>query len=304
MTHIDEAKYLLPDSQTAVQTVRFAPNGLMFVGDVEQQLSVFEGPRKLYTLDLRTRNQKARTVDRIRSLAFAPDCSQFYVASGPTIKAFRMEDGKPLWSFGLPRFLGFLIACPLSIDVDQAGRVAVANDNGTFGIRDHYGRKLRCWKHNASPRWLAFSNDGNLLLGSDSFSLRAWDSETGEVVKGYDLSERVYDLAASRRYPLMAVRTLHEVQVFYISAESPLCIHRVEAGLPLVTFAEDQPLLAFSSEHGIHVAAIDLDDVSNQRVVFKADSIDATVLSIAFSHDGKSIVAGCSDGSVRSWNLP
>lgn len=285
-----------------MQTVRFSPQGHLFVGDTEHQLAVVDNWNPLYVIDLSARSPKAKTVDRIRSIAFAPDGTQFYVASGPNVTAFQTDSGRRLWSFGLPRFLGFLIACPLSLDVDQHGRLAVANDNGTFGLRDHYGRKLRTWKHNAAPRWIAFSNDGQLLLGSDSFSLRGWDVETGELVRGYNLSERVYCLAASKAMPLMAARTLHSIQVFSIDSDSPVCLHPVEPGMPLVTFAERAPLMAFNSEHGIEVVQIDEADLTRQNVIFRA-RLDASVLSLTFTPNADKVVAGCSDGTVRAWKL-
>lgn len=303
MTGIESLPELLTRRTAAAQTVRFSPQGLLFVGDTEHQLEVFDGGCALYRLDLRARSPKARTVDRIRSLAFAPDGSQFYVASGPSIQAFQTDSGRRLWSFGLPRFLGFLIACPLSVDVDNSGRLAIANDNGTFGLRDHFGRRLRCWKHNAAPRWLVFSNDGHLLLGSDSFSLRGWDTETGELVRGFDLSERVYGLAASKVLPLMAIRTLHEVQLFDLQADSPVSMFPVEPGMPLVSFAANAPLLGFSSEHGIEVVKIDPSDYSRTEVIFRSRALDTTLLSITFTPDADKIVAGCGDGTVRAWKL-
>lgn len=291
-----------------VQTIRFSPvGGYWLTGDVGRTLRIWREDHLVGELDLRTRNAKAETSDRIRSAAFSPDGLQFYVASGPTLQAFRTEDGRRLWSCALPRFLGFLIAAPLSVDANAAGQVAAANDNGTFGIRDSLGRKLRQWKHNASPRWLRWTSDGERLIGSDSFSIRKWDAMTGETLQGYTSDERVYGMDASRAAPFFVTRTLHAAHLYHLLWSSPIATVPVAEGLPLVALDPSGNRFAASSEHRVALygwSGGDEGEPADCRQKFETESIESAILALSFSADGSRLVAGCSDGTVRAWAVP
>ncbi len=277
----------------------------LLTGDTERHVRIWSGTELIYELDVNTKNQKAQTLDRIRSVEFAADGSQFFVACGHKLQAFRTDDGRRQWVQTLPRFLGFLFASPYCVDAASDGRIAVSNDNGTFGLRDSFGRKLRQWKHNATPRWVRFANDEAHLIGSDSFSIRLWDCETGETVKGYSSDERIYNLVASRSEPIFAVRTLHSIQLYHFENSEPIAIIPSMTGMPLISFSHDGGILAASGEHGISIWQVSESGVSETEVDSgkQIDVADASVLSLAFSADGEAIIVGCSDGSVRKYGF-
>lgn len=289
-----------------VQTVRVSPDGeWVLTGDTERQIALWSGGERRYVQELRTKNPKAATSDRLRSVAFSPDSEAYYIASGTSVQAFRTSDGTRLWRYSLPRVLGFLVTVPLSVDVDGQGRVAIASDNGTFGYRDALGRKLRHWRENAAPRWIRWMQSGESLVGSDSFSIRLWDSTTGETIRGYRTSERVYNLEASPQGDVFAVRTLHAVMLYSVDNDRPVSEIRTREGLPLMAFSPNGESLAVGDSHGIRVFSVAplINDGIAEMSFEAALTGDVTNLSVAFAADSRSILVGCSDGAVRQYAL-
>jgi|CXWL01.1.fsa_nt_gi WD40 repeat protein len=306
VTAKQETFEIIANHDAPVQTVRASQDGTwLLTGDTERHVRLWKNGEFAYLLDVGTKNAKATTIDRIRSVAFSNDGSQFYVTCGHNLLAFRTEDGRRQWKFTLPRFLGFLFASPLTVDTASDGRCAISNDNGTFGIRDSFGRKVRQWKHNAAPRWIRFAHGEKHLIGSDSFSIRLWDCETGETLRGYSSDERIYNLEASHTKPIFAVRTLHSIQIYSLERSEPICIIPSLRGLPLLAFSADGSQLAASGEHGVSIWPVSNLSGENEGVqgVRHIHVDDASVLSLTFSADGNSILVGCSDGSVRKYLL-
>jgi WD40 repeat protein len=74
--------------------------------------------------------------------------------------------------------------------------------------------------------------------------------------------------------------------------------YAVPFGPPLVALSPDGKQVFFSGTSEIHCANIDDEHLTTS---FHVDG--ASVRSLAMQPSGRAIVAGCSDGSVRYWDL-
>lgn len=280
-----------------VQTVRAVPGGrYLLTGDTERTMRLWSETGMLYSVSLHGGDVGVENTERIRQVAFSPEGDVAYVVVGDQIRAIRLEDGFQLWSVKTPRLWGFLATLALGIDVADDGRIAVTYDNGSIGIRNAAGQRLRTWRDNAAPRWIAFMEGDESLVGSDGFSLLAWSSRTGERVSRWNGDMRVYGFAAHRDGRHFAVRTLHHAQIYAMNQSEPVLAYEAQPGLPLLSWSPQEPLLAIGHQHGIDVVHV----TGELNASFPIEG--ANVLSLDFDAAGRSIYAGLSDGRVvRLW---
>ena len=260
------------------------------VADTALTLSVREGDRTLWSRSLGSNEPKVAIIGRIHGLAFSLDGSKVYALAPDGVTAFDAETGGPLWTYGPPRTLGFLVTSPMALALRGDGVVAASFDNGAIGAWTSDGRLMGLWRDVDVQRRLAFLPDGR-LLGDDSFGLSVFDVESRKRVHRSAFRDRSYGLAVAP-YGTMAIRTLHEA--WQMTPAGEICARTpVGAGLPLLAYHPTEPLLAFSAAHEVAVANVTGEVVARHPV----DS--TTVVSLAYSPNGRLFVGGADGELIR-----
>lgn len=286
-------------TRTGTNRVVYSPTGrLLATGDVRMNVVVRQGSEVVYEANFESLNEKIRATDRIRGLVFAEDESELWVAAGDSIRVIRLADGAEIMSYTPPRSFGFLIISPIALTIDPKGRVAAAFDDGSIAVWHSSREKEVLWKDNDSPRTLDFTREGRLLVGTDSFTLCAWETESRRKALRLTLPDRAYGAAVAPTGDHVVTRHLSHASLWRLEHSEPLGKFPVEAGLPLVAFHPLRPWVAFGS-----VRAVDLFDLAGQRVArFPVDG--SNVVSFGFSPDGARLTVGCLDDSLREFALP
>ncbi|CAE7067179.1 unnamed protein product [Rhizoctonia solani] len=161
----------------------------------------------------------------------------------------------------------------LSIDISSDGKHIVSgSDRDTLRIWDRMNGELvygPLTGHTASVHFVRYSPDGGRILScSDDGTLRQWDARNGGPIRVYSLNE----------YPSSSQLSL------------PFYIFRC------ATYSPDGCYIATaSSGSGICVWGSDSDE-------WVLGFTELRVLSIEFTADGMTLIAGCKDGTVQMWN--
>jgi len=278
-----------------VQSLAFAHStNLLATGDTQRHVKVWYDGKVLHELNLSSREDKVKPTERIRGLAFSPTGDTLYIACGDTLRAVSMTSGEVRWKYTPPRSFGFLIISPVSLAVSTYGDVAVSTDAGRVLLWTAEGALKAQWWDNDSPRQLAFLN-GEQLIGSDSFSICTWKISTGRKLSRRRVQERIYGFAATSDASKIVLRSIHDIQVWDVVADVMLAQYGVPYGAPLVSIS-DQDRVAVAGVHEVVVH-------TPGRKSITIPLSDASVRSLKIASDGSFVTAGCSDGTIRTWNL-
>ena len=279
-----------------VQSLAFGPGGRMATGDVNRVVRLWRGEIPFATLDLKSGQDKIRPTERVRGLSFSPDGETLFAACGDLMRAFDSDSGEERWAYRPPRNWGFLIVSPISLSVSNEGDVALATDGGRLSVWTSNGAMKAHWSDNDSPRLLAFA-DSDRLVGTDSFSLCVWRASTGRKIAKRRLGERAFGMAVSPDGRIAALRTIHGVEAVDLETMETIGQYPVGLGLPLVAFSNDGKRLALGENERVA-----LHEFGNGQIA-SLDAGESRVRSMKFAPDDASVVAGCSDGALRIWDL-
>jgi WD40 repeat protein len=280
-----------------VKALKVSPSGrLLATGDTNIQIRIWQDGGMILHIDPRSSEAKVRTTERIRGIEFSNDEKQLYVSASDTLQCYSLDNGELLWEFRPPRFLGFLIVSPQSIAVATTGLIAASFDYGTISTFSSTGERLMHRGDNYAPRIMGFSPHGRAIVGADGFNLCVWDSSTGDRVHRWRLENRVFAMAVSPSEALVATRELHTLSLWDIDRFEKVCELPSGRGLPLIAFSPTERVIASGERTRIRLVNLEC------RGVRDFDAEDATILSVAFSADGKKVLAGCSDHRVRIWD--
>jgi WD40 repeat protein len=283
-----------------VNHVAFGSDGdLMATADTAMALKVWRKRELVHQYDAHSILDKVRPTERIRGIRFSSDRARLYFAAGENVACFdaNAQSDEPLWVYVAPRLFAFLVVSPTSISISEQDTLAAAFDNGTIAVWDSRGERKALIKHNAAPRYLTFLPDEN-ILGTDSFSVSLWRADEKKPLWHRPSKQRIYGMAASTDGKYVALRRLWSTTVYNVEDGSEVVEHKQGRGLPLVAFGPTTHVLAVGTQH-----AIDLYDVSANTHVRLALT-DAELISLTFYPDGTKVVAGCSDGRIRTWDNP
>lgn len=233
----------------------------------EQQLLYGGEAKQIGLCDIATQRvlRTFEVADReIRSLAFAADGKRFLSGSGEgNVKQWSIETGRVQWSFqGTPdRDIAAVAFSP-----DGRRAFAGTDDNRVRILEAGAGRELKVLRMLIGPVWtLAVSPDGKRIAagGYSEVLVKQWDAETGNELL------------------------------------------RLNAGHPAGRFVRVDDIRYSAANGGLLAAA------SNNRVVMwriangrKALDVainDQELKSVAFSRDGKRVIAVDEGGAIRHW---
>ena len=281
-----------------VQSIAFDHSGQYLVtADTSRLLRAWSKAVPFFEANLRATSQKVFPTDRIRGLGFSADGAHLYVAGGDTLRAFDLLGRTEVWQYQPPRAFGFLIASPMTLSVSPAGNVLTVSDTGLVTVIDANGRILSKWWDSEAPRYAAFMSDGSGMVGVHGFCVSSWEAYTGRSLRRMLKRERIFGMAFDSLRQIMAIRTLHHVDL--IDATNFQLVDRfpAPAGLPLMAFSPDGSVLALGGKEEVLMVEF----ATKQCVVVPLPG--ARVVSMAFHPSGDRLAVGCSDGVVRFWSM-
>lgn len=289
--------FVLEAHSAPIQSIAFGPDPELYsTGDVLRTAKIWHRGNLVRELNLTSRHDKIRPTERIRGLQFSPDGSTLYTACGDSFRANEVISGDIRWSYRPPRSFGFLIVSPIAVGVSQSGEVAIATDAGRLSVWTAAGALKSHWSDNDSPRQLAFVGEDH-LIGTDSFSFSCWRASTGRKQNRERLKERAFGFASTPSGDRYVLRTIHEVSVHDFANVEVIDRYPLDFGPPLVAISEDGTRVAYSGVNDIYIRAVGSD------AHLRLPILSASARSLRFLPGGKGVVAGCSDGSLRFWDI-
>jgi len=269
---------------------------LIATSDVDMNVVVYRGQDVLFSHNLGSANEKIRPTERVRGLAFAPNADLLYVASGDQVTAISTDGWQIAWTYEAPRSFGFLIISPIALDVADNGDVAAAFDNGSIVVWDGLGNRKHTVKDNDSPRWLEFVANGQLVVGSDSFSICSWTMHDSKR-KQIRLQDRIFGLDVNAAGTVAATRSLTDISLWDLSTQRQMCSIPVGPGIPLVKVHPNKPLLVYGERNRIRIV-----DYSG-TLLMDFELAVASALSAAFTADGSELLLGCTEHQLIRRNI-
>ena len=284
-------------SKSPIQSIAFSPDcRLMAVGDTHRTAKVYFDGVAIHELNLASRQDKIRPTERIRGLAFSPNGETLFTACGDLVRAYSMTTGEQKWMHRPARSFGFLIVSPIALAVSSSGDLAVATDSGRLSLWTTEGALRSHWWDNDAPRQLAFLDDDR-VVGTDSFSLCTWKMGMSRKLTRKRLGERIYGFAAAPGVERVCIRSIHGIEIWDLAADVIIDKQAVPFGPPLVVLSSngDEVFFGGTSE----VLGCRISDGRSQAFEISG----ASLRSLGLRPDGKALVAGCSDGTVRTFHL-
>lgn len=288
---------ILPGHYSPVQSIAFGSDpDLIATGDTQRRAKVWYRGDLQFEINLSSRWDKVKPTERIRGLAFSPGGETLYTACGDQFRAHGMTTGEVRWAYQPARSFGFLIISPIALSVARTGEIAMATDMGRLSIWTPDGAMKAHWSDNDNPRYLAFV-DGERVIGTDSFSLCTWNSTLGRKQSRLRLAERAYAFVATPDGRRVCLRSLHAVELLDGVTQEVLETYPLDFGPPLVSISDDGARVAVAGLNEVRVY-----DVGTPKPTRLGIST-ASPRSLKLSPNGHQLATGCSDGTVRFWDL-
>lgn len=282
-----------------VNSVAICPNGQRVVS------GSLDGTIRVWNVD---RDQDAglprpESSGWVGSIAFSPDGRKLVFVDSIALHVCDTNDGVELWS--LPQQHCSVRIAAFSPD-DRL--VASGGFEGALRVCDaETGEEL--WSsrsHEGLVRALSFSPDGRLLAtGGFDRTIRLWDWTSGQEVaclRGHQ--GRVTKVLFSPDSRLVASTCdANSLRVWNVGdGKEVWCFWSPKwTGFSIATSNDGQ---YFVSANATDREPAQVIDATERRHIYHEEASDlVAILSVAFSHDSRQIVAGCDDGGVRVWDL-
>ncbi|KAG8701958.1 hypothetical protein FRC09_005033 [Ceratobasidium sp. 395] len=246
--------------------------------------------------------------DDITSIAFSPDGHRLVSGSeDKTLRIWELETGQSVLELHGHRSRVWSVAFSPS-----GFWVASGSNDETLRIWDaQTGKSMHepLCGHSGSVRSVAFSPDGHRIAsGSEDSTIRIWDTRTGEMLLGplqghSDWIESVaFSLDGHRIASGSDDKTLRiwDAQTGYPAAQ-PLDSHSDH--ITSVVFCPNGQVVSSSLDNTIRIWDVaDRDEVDLASQSNTSKSYSGWINSVVFSPDGRSVVSGSSNKTVRIWD--
>ena len=149
---------------------------------------------------------------------------------------------------------------------------------------------------------LAFSPDGDkLVTGTSEGNVEMWDVERGVALASFtgQISKwnRITTLSFSSNGVLLAVGNTRRIHV--MASSELMLLRKIESGATTLVFVPDSPLLVSG---GRIDGGIELWDIETGDKLTTLRGHTATVKTLAFSPNGKTLVSSGYDGTILVWD--
>lgn len=190
---------------------------------------------------------------------------------------------------------------------------ASASDDGSVIVWNlATGQPVRTLKHPGGVKAVAFAGKGKLLVtGGDDKVVRLWNSASGTLLREMPQDYSIASLSVAGDGRTVAVATLSDITLWNSLGGKLLRTLSGDAGvsrsavLHAVAFARKGPML-LSAHFGIRLDdfAVRMWDTGSGKVVRTFSGHADSVNRLAWSPDGKQLVAAGWDGTFDWWDLP
>jgi serine/threonine protein kinase len=287
----------VPEVFAGVKTVAINPQGNL--------IASYSDDRTLKTWDSETFREASVFVghnDLIRHAIFTPDGEYLLSASNDkTIRQWNVETGRTERVFAGHTQAVTCIALNLARNILASGGL-----DRLIKLWDwQTGKETRTLSnHTNYIRALAFSPDNQILAsGSDDRTCKFWEIGTGEQIGNLVATNWLQSLAFSPDGSLIAGGTVDNRILVWDVASTKLLFtlsgHQgIITGIEAVAFSPNGQILASA---GAEDKTIKLWHLKTQTLLTTLSGHKGGVSSIAFSSDGKMLVSGSYDKSIKIW---
>ncbi len=261
------------------------------------------------------RSQEGVT-EEVWGVAFSPDGSRAISGGlGKVVWFWDVTTGKEIRTFtcaggGCGR---------VAFSPDGRWALAGSADSKVYLWDAETGHQLRTFSGHESPVFaVAFSPDGRQALSGSwrDVTVRLWDVETGQELRQFEghtepISQTVFSPDGRLALTGSADRTM---RLWDVATGTLLRIYVHPTGVCSVAISPDGRWAVSgsgsktTSEGGTTVAGYDytvrLWDVASGEVLGQAENFTSAIDGVAISPDGRSVLAGCNDGTLRLLRLP
>ena len=266
-----------------------------------KELRQLRDPEDLFTLDLLEFKFRPVLEDIVESLAFSPDGKTLASGDrGGNIGLWEVATGKQLRYFSY--LTGFYVGVADDMHVVVAfspdGKtLASGNGRGTISLWEPVtGKQLRQFAaREAVPHgWIAFSTDGTTLATGIRFGYqpsRLWDTVTGKQLRRFPSEDKSAPGWEAKQLvigsPLWNALTGKRF--------------RQLAGNGFALSPDGKTLAKARNQDGDHT--IELWELATGKLRHQLRGHLAPIRSLAFSSDGRTLVAGSEDATVLVWDV-
>lgn len=298
--NIKNGKVLLKiESTEAVKAVAFSPDGKVIATARYEGVEFREAQtgKEIVFFD---EEGSAENIYDAKTVVFSPD---------GTLVAAGSDDEVVVWEFKTKTELYRLEKAKGPIVFNKAGTLlATASGDDLIKIWDTAsGTKLRTIEGAGTTVALAFNPNGKTITGigegSDEKKIKSWNVANGEEVEGFAPETNVHSGFAFLPDGKSIVLTGEGGDIKSLDAETgELSDYYREETMPIgaaFALSPDGKTLAFSDGTELNITLWSLED-SKEIISLKGHSV--AVESLAFSSDGKTLVAAYTDKSIVQWD--
>ncbi|BBM84301.1 DUF4062 domain-containing protein [Candidatus Uabimicrobium amorphum] len=229
----------------------------------------------------------------VNDVRFSPDGSMVYSA-GLQIDVWDVSQGEKIKSLGEENVL--ITKMTLSANGELLA-VATA-DNRVVVYNTISKQQVACfadYSHAISN--LSISSDLKFLASGDyGNSMKIWDLQSRELVTSYESEGIISDVDFHPGNKKIAISTHIYFQIWDMEAQKIVHSHNLGAAPMSITYSSDGETLAIGAQQ---IFLFDTKEYKQQAVLEGHDSI---VGSVHFTPDGKKLISGSMDKTVRLWS--